>query len=562
MARDAAVDHLGIVEPPPLTVREVYVQVASALRRPLWPADVFAVTASVLSRSGAYTRCIQTWPPKRFADLRQWISHVRRIGRDWREGVAEEGNFVPPQVEVWWDTLQRGLDVALPDLAQDTPLCEALFQLTAAADEACVGLGLSFKATEKDPFREDSETLLLLKKGWGSLCRDIHPSRVRVLPKMHTPQRGMTMRSLTHNLALCEGRGVDLSWHKIPFGTQRGSLNLLVVPWPKVVSPTQFSFAEGDLAMPENHGFFSYSPAELVEDTLEHLLEVFDAAVRTVGRVDGVILPELAVTEPQYVQLREQILSRGAFLLSGYADTRQQFSLNCLAMDFPRPDGTCVSVGPQHKHHRWALDRAQIVQYGLGSVLDHTACHWEHIPLEGRTLSFVALNDRLTLTALICEDLARQDPVSDAVRAVGPNLIVALLMDGPQLNTRWPARYATVLADDPGSSVLTLTSLGMAALSCPRDSSPSRAVALWKDAHTGAPRELELPEHADALALSIVLDAMPEWTADGRDDGGATGFPILAGVFPISRNTPKLSAFASAAVPTAARARTQTPSPS
>jgi 5-methylcytosine-specific restriction enzyme A len=47
------------------------------------------------------------------------------------------------------------------------------------------------------------------------------------------------------------------------------------------------------------------------------------------------------------------------------------------------------------------------------------------------------------------------------MRSVGPNLVVALLMDGPQLTARWPARYASVLADDPGSSVLTLTSLGM-----------------------------------------------------------------------------------------------------
>ena len=29
----------------------------------------------------------------------------------------------------------------------------------------------------------------------------------------------------------------------------------------------------------------------------------------------------------------------------------------------------------------------------------------------------------------------------------------------------WPARYATVLSDDPGSSVLTLTSVGMVDLS-------------------------------------------------------------------------------------------------
>ena len=68
-----------------------------------------------------------------------------------------------------------------------------------------------------------------------------------------------------------------------------------------------------------------------------------------------------------------------------------------------------------------------------------------------RLLYFVTLN-RMTWSVLICEDLARQDPAADLIRAVGPNLVIALLMDGPQLNGRWPARYASVLAEDPGSS--------------------------------------------------------------------------------------------------------------
>jgi hypothetical protein len=70
---------------------------------------------------------------------------------------------------------------------------------------------------------------------------------------------------------------------------------------------------------------------------------------------------------------------------------------------------------------------------------------------------------------LICEDLARQDPAAELVRAVGPNLLVALLMDGPQLANRWPARYAAVLAEDPGTSILTLTSLGMVERSRPTE---------------------------------------------------------------------------------------------
>jgi hypothetical protein len=50
-------------------------------------------------------------------------------------------------------------------------------------------------------------------------------------------------------------------------------------------------------------------------------------------------------------------------------------------------------------------------------------------------------------------------PGADVMNAIGPNLVIALLMDGPQREHRWPGRYATVLADDPGSAVLTVTCL-------------------------------------------------------------------------------------------------------
>jgi hypothetical protein len=138
------------------------------------------------------------------------------------------------------------------------------------------------------------------------------------------------------------------------------------------------------------------------------------------------------------------------------------------------------------------------------------------------------------MCTLICEDLARQDPIADLLRCVAPNLIIALLMDGPQLGSRWPARYATVFADDPGSSVLTLTSLGMATLSRPRGVKESRCIAMWKDAMSGGPVEIDLPAGAHGVVLSLSIERTKEWTADGREDYGRTGFPILAGVYPVS----------------------------
>jgi hypothetical protein len=112
-------------------------------------------------------------------------------------------------------------------------------------------------------------------------------------------------------------------------------------------------------------------------------------------------------------------------------------------------------------------------------------------------------------------------------------MIIALLMDGPQLAVRWPGRYATVLADDPGSSVLTLTSVGMAELSRPPGFSPSRTIALWKDAKSGAARQIDLPVGAEGIVLNLSRQMDEEWSADGRSDGKQAGYPILSGVHPV-----------------------------
>ncbi len=133
------------------------------------------------------------------------------------------------------------------------------------------------------------------------------------------------------------------------------------------------------------------------------------------------------------------------------------------------------------------------------------------------------------MCVLVCEDLARPDPVGDVIRAVGPNLVIALLLDGPQIPSRWPGRYATVLAEDPGCSVLTLTSLGMAKLSRPTGlrgfKKHSHTIALWKDI-TGKTQPIELGR-GDSAVLSIKIDKRENWTADGRSSGKVAGYPLL-----------------------------------
>jgi hypothetical protein len=169
----------------------------------------------------------------------------------------------------------------------------------------------------------------------------------------------------------------------------------------------------------------------------------------------------------------------------------------------------------QDKHHRWSLDRSQIEQYHLTHVLDPRVRWWEAIELNRRSLQIIERDDGHTIASLVCEDLAHIDDVFDLLREVGPTLVVGLLLDGPQLGSRWMGRYASVLADDPGSAVLTLTSYGMVACAWRNGQPSSSVVALWKDNARGS-REITLEPDAQGILLALERQPALRRAADGR----------------------------------------------
>lgn len=120
---------------------------------------------------------------------------------------------------------------------------------------------------------------------------------------------------------------------------------------------------------------------------------------------------------------------------------------------------------------------------------------------------------------MICEDLARSDPCHEIIRSVGPNLVFALLMDGPQLPGRWGARYASSLADDPGCSVMTFTSWGLIKRTNQSGKyPPSRSIALWKD-ETGNVEQIMMPpgDGPAGVLVSLAGKIAKDWTMDGRE---------------------------------------------
>jgi hypothetical protein len=421
----------------------------------------------------------------------------------------------------------------------DAAFVNFVLELIVAADEACAGIGIP-----KEEWSAPGGYFEFLCEAKindnGTLCRFISSRSLRVLPKQHTPQSGFNIRCLTHHLALCSASEVEPVWTLAPLNApSRVSFNVLLAPWPLSIEAIDIVPASRTSNSPEKFGYFDYAPNLPVADreVLASAKRLVDGARRIGQAPDMLVFPECALTLSQWGLVSRFCADEGMVCISGVrvSPSKRAAAQNSLRIKLPFDRDFELA---QMKHHRWQINDDQIRTYGLGGSLKTGVAWWENIPIYPRTLNFLALRSDLLVCPLICEDLARQDPVAELVRSIGPNLVVALLMDGPQLPARWAARYATVLADDPGCSVLTLTSFGMVRRSRPDNCEQLSTVASWKDS-TGRYVELKLDAGQAGLLLNLQFSINKEWSVDGRDDGEVSSTPVLCGVHPISEELPK-----------------------
>jgi hypothetical protein len=480
-----------------------------------WPPDVFALTSLVLQHTESYRFVVappagRHWPP-----LRDWCGEVRAAASAWRDAIGWEDAELPRLVRNAWETISRHRDAPSWKVRSGElwKLNAALLTLHAVADETCADL-LTSEQCSGDTYERRAWTLLQSR---GSLSR-LAPTRVRIVPKTHLSSRGITLRSLSRYLALCY-ESVDVRWRRATTGgwAERGEYNIVLVPWPLALEATHFRPAAPGLLENmdlERFGFFEFAPERDLD--CGFLSSVLAAAVAAKGRVDAVVFPEASVYPEAIPRLESALAERGATLLiAGVYQPATEVALGRNFLHFGVRRGAVWNRFEQDKHHRWCLDERQIRQYHLAGSLDPKKLWWEAIDLGERRLYVIDVGGGLTAAPLVCEDLASLDEVADLVRRIGPGLVVAILLDGPQLASRWPCRYGSVIADDPGSSVLTLTSYGMAARSRPPGKRPSRVVAHW-NSRAGGVREIALSPGAVAVMLSTSLQSSTLWTADGR----------------------------------------------
>ena len=509
-----------------------------------WPPDVFAVTGTILADTGVY-RCVicppegESWPPSdAMPGNPPWEESVRSDGTEWAvcvaaaaETCADAETMAPelPESVLLNCSILDGADRVALDSLDDKDswqVASAILTLHAMADEACVGAG-----RQTDSWLQ--QVALSALEETGSMS-NLPADRVRVLPKLRPPDSGITVRSISHHLSLDRSE-VHTNWLRpesvqgVRDDSERSKLTMLLIPYPSTVHASDFrSVARPLLNMDQSRfGFYEYAPAESLD--LSMVVELVETARSLAGSIDMVVLPESALDESETPQLQRVLSDAGIpCLIAGVhrpADQAGAFGANYAYI------GGEGWQAVQHKHHRWCLDPSQIHQYHLGAALDPNQRWWEAIGIGRRSLNFVTIPDStdLTICPLVCEDLARPDPVTYVIRAVAPTLVVALLFDGPQLASRWPARYASVLADDPGCAVLTLTALGMAWRSQPAGFDPSRVIALWKDPHRGL-QQITLAEGARAIALTAHRRDVEVTSADGRTSANPVAELVLSGI--------------------------------
>ena len=555
-----------------------------------WPPDLFAVVGTITERSGLYSK-------KEFRiywDDNQWAEDIRQVGERW--GRTGE---VPAEVFDLWKELvtQHREDRVADAYADGATWTRIVFRLLAIADQACDGVGFlpleseaqnkpqskaerepgfttylyydeyklyrkieenkRIQCSETDVWRSENSPILSSEEARilpyipHSLCIGVPPDIVCVQPKTNTPGVGCTLRSLTLHLALlpCVST-VKTYWDCAP-GNHRDddAFNVLLVPFPFLIPGKSFDRVSGNYQARSRNRSFKLNPQLWLGDvTARHfadfLLGLVKKAHAELEPVHAIILPECAL-RLTFAEDVANILAKESTLdlfLSGVMDDSQGSLRNLAVMyrfvkEGNKDESEKRNRSLQSKHHRWCLNDSQIRRYHLGHVLDPDYLWWEHIDVSERSCNILLFRPQATLSVLVCEDLARYDPVVTVMNAIGPNLVVALLMDGPQLQHRWPGRYATVLAEDPGSAVLTLTSLGMVARSSMPGEPKNREIALWKEAN-GEAQVLRLPKGDHALLLTLTSRTVEQFTLDGRGDGFSTVQFRLGSVHGIRHSVP------------------------
>ncbi|SDN70405.1 hypothetical protein SAMN05216328_1342 [Ensifer sp. YR511] len=536
----------------------------------MWPTDLFAVAAHLIYTSGLLTYFEPNpdhpdksgeYPPC-FTVTKEERDECFAAGATWAIKKS-----VPGLATKLWKVLAKAQNQTLRASLNTKKGSAAPAWWTAAvrliliADEACVGLGARSSLEHPDRWMIDQFEIFNAapfsgKKLPGATAYRAERQRATfgvfsdpdvgcVQPKSRISSVGCNLRNITRNAAYIPHVGsVRCHWQQPiaqKIGEEVDDLDVLIIPLPFEMKD-EWIVQDGN-SKPEptrrpKWGNFEIKQGWLQDEEVlvDLVLDEFKKALtalktrKTAGALNGVVFPEYALTEPLFNKICSLLKKEESgleFAITGSSSNCEgetgNFVLTAMwpvdkAIDAPVDDRFLLTS--RRKHHRWKLSPSQIATYDLNNILPSEqdgSSWWERHTIAQREIHFFHFRKTSVLTSMICEDLARSDPCHDILRAIGPNLLFALLMDGPQIENRWPARYAATLADDPGTSVLTVTSMGLMDRTnrAKLFANPSYTVAMWRD-ESGVTKPLALNNGSKSILLTLKPHAVEDQTIDGR----------------------------------------------
>lgn len=500
-----------------------------------WPPNVYLILYSIIEYTDKYRLLVSPQPHFIWDSSSQekvdkitnsWVDYIR-FQQDSSGQLTDEGFILKKSMDNVFH--KDNFDKCIYMLMDDKGFCESVFLLLIAIDKL-------FKQIDhvitENSLRSAVITRNIKLRLNKSKCSDENLDEQNyadnkamnglVVLKYNVPQSGLTINNLTQNLTFIKPsvryRVVENKFEKTKH--DKKNYNILVIPYPFEVKEEYFKPSKSSInkiGMDDYFGFFDYEP----KDTLKpaQFLSLLLSSLQRVGKIDLIVLPECALSENQFIHFKELLFSifreDAPSLLSGVYGKIHDVGTNSAMLAFIGEGGQEFDIIKQEKHHRWFLDRNQLRNYNLSLALEPGKKWWENITIGRRQLTILKTVDGVRLCPLICEDLARQEPVAQAVRAIGPNLVVSLLLDGPQISPRWPGKYAAVLSDDPGSSVLSVTALGMTRRATGLGHDPSYEVALWSEPNKGS-ETLKVTSPQGGLVIELELEPTEMWSIDGK----------------------------------------------
>jgi hypothetical protein len=497
----------------------------------IWPMNTFHLIGRIFDTHDVYQKIVSIENEKNYLKQLKTGNH----SRNWSYALlnAQTNNEIelsPRFYGLLFNLFSASkAKLQVEDLVKDSEYLELLFELYVASDECANRIQSKIYQIPNALVSRYVQTLIARKNGSIiSSLSQCDKSNGVIQFKSHTPQAGISLNSLSHDLAYIKP-GVEVAalvGSSIQVITTPDKYNVLILPWPLEIEDYFFKQDhKPTLQMSDEFGFFAYeNHQKITHQMIEYAIESLEGR----SLPDLVVIPECAVNSNDKLELlsglRNYFSERDItppviiFGVFGDGESAVSYGENSLELLYQNQFVESYVGENQRKHHRWALDSTQLNTYGLSNVLSTDKVKWwENCSIGSRKLISYR-DEHVHICPLICEDLARQDPIAPVVRALAPDLVVAILLDGPQIKGRWPHRYSSALVDEPGCSVLSISPYGMTQRSTNGgEYLPSSIVGLWSD--IGSSQELKLEKGKIGILLELKLENhLKQWSADGRSE--------------------------------------------